>query len=149
MHFLQFVNINFLINTLACVLFFRRRAFNKNSAKNEITSLWVDLHCKVIMTSLAEQKPAIQWPPPCPFSEVSSILQEKYQAHGVHSGNSWCFAQRYEGAHVMNWSASFVDGYCDNISVSGSGSYSRNVVESLSNALQLKLDRDKDFSQTF
>lgn len=59
-----------------------------------------------------------------------------YQQHGLPSREDWCFAQRYEGAHVMNWSTSYIDEYCDEISKSGTGTYSRSSVDALENALQ-------------
>jgi len=97
------------------------------------------------MTSLADQIPAKQWPPLCPLPNAHNSLLDKFQEHGLPIGKSWCWAQRYEGAHVMNWSTSYIDSYCEEISSSGPGTYSRDAVESLAGALQsLTLHREKN-----
>jgi hypothetical protein len=102
---------------------------------------WSLSHCKSTMTSLYEQKPAIQWPPPCPLSEVSESLRNMYQQHGLPNRDTRCFAQRYEGTHILNWSTSYIDSYCADISSGGTGTYNREAVEGLQNALQsLQLD---------
>jgi len=106
---------------------------------------WALSHCTTTMKALYKQVPATVWPPPCPFSQVPNSLQEKFLQHGLPLGGAMCFAQRYEGTHAMNWTVSFIDGYCNEILSGGSGSYSRDAVDSLLFALRsLKLDRNTD-----
>jgi len=131
--------------TLGGLLFFTEKNKIVLNILSPILPPWVDAHCKLTMIELYEQKSARQWPPPCPLSEAPTSLRERFADHGLQLGKSWCWAQRYEGAHVMNWSSSYIDSYCEEISVSGSGSYSRDVVELLLSTLQsLKLNQEID-----
>lgn len=97
---------------------------------------WAVTHCTSTMKALYEQKSATQWPPPCPLSEVSESLRSMYQQHGLPNRDTVCFAQRYEGAHVMNWSTSYIDSYCTEISSGAAGTYNREAVNGLQHALQ-------------
>ena len=72
---------------------------------------WAVTHCTSTMKALYEQKSATQWLPPCPLSEVSESLRSMYQQNGLPNRDTVCFVQRYEGAHVMNWSTSYIDSY--------------------------------------
>jgi len=97
---------------------------------------WAHAHCSATMKALYDQKPGKQWPPPCPLTEVSADFRERFQSHGLPMSTRMCLAQRYEGAHVMNWSSSYIDDYCSVISTSGSGTYSHEVVTWLMNGLK-------------
>jgi len=102
-------------------------------------------HCKKTMKSLADQVPANQWPPLCPLPNAQKLLLDNYQEHGLPLGNTWCLSQRYEGARVMNWSTTYIDSYCEDISSGGSGTYSRDAVVSLASVLRsVKLDLEKN-----
>jgi hypothetical protein len=87
------------------------------------------------MKALYEQKPAKQWPPPCPLSDTPEDLRDRFQQHGLPNRDTVCFFQRYEGTHILNWSTSYIDSYCTGISSGAVGTYNREAVNGLQNAL--------------
>jgi hypothetical protein len=106
---------------------------------------WAHAHCSATMKALYDQKPGKQWPPPCPMSEVSADLRERFQSHGLPMSTRMCLAQRYEGVHVMNWSSTYIDEYCSVVATSDPGTYSRGVVLWLMNGLKnVNLNPSKD-----
>lgn len=101
------------------------------------------MSCSSIMKALYEYNTTTQWPPLCPLTKVADPLAESFLLNGLSESKTLCFAQRYEGAHVMDWSYDFIESYCAMISESGSGSYSRDIVLELKLTLQsLILDKE-------
>jgi hypothetical protein len=62
------------------------------------------------MRRLIASKPATTWPPPCPLTDTT--LAAAFQAHSTPIIRDYCFAQRYEGELVRNWTEAYVDGFC-------------------------------------
>ena len=64
--------------------------------------------CRATMERLRDSKPAAVWPPPCP---VLPALRRAYEgpAGSMPITSDMCFAQRYEGHNVLEWSESFIE----------------------------------------
>jgi hypothetical protein len=136
-----------MLVAIICIFFGpdSKKVFERSEKKS--ISPWALTHCTSTMKALFEQKPASQWPPPCPLSDTPEDLRDRFQQHGLPHKRSWCFAQRYEGTHILNWSTAYIDGYCHEISAGGSGTYERYDVEELQHALDsLILDQETGIS---
>ena len=72
--------------------------------------------CAVVMERLMATQPAVAWPPPCPLP-ANSPLRAGYEGPGgsMPITRDYCFAQRYEGELVLDWSESFIRGYCGDL----------------------------------
>ena len=67
--------------------------------------------CAAVMHRLIASQPAFIWPPQCPLT--NEALASLFQAHLMPITRDYCFAQRYEGELVRNWTESYVNGFCD------------------------------------
>jgi hypothetical protein len=79
------------------------------------------------MQKLIDSAPATQWPPPCPLPADSPLRAGFEGPDGsMPIVKDYCFAQRYEGEHVLDWSASYIEGYCGALrGGSGASTYGR------------------------
>ena len=51
-------------------------------------------------------------------------------------GRAQCFAQRYEGELVLNWSSAFIDSYCADVAADGGGTYGPYLLKYLRSGLR-------------
>ena len=85
------------------------------------TPAWARAHCAATMSALRDARPSTVWPPPCKLLPEQSAAFERA---GMPVRSHICYAQRYEGAQNMSWTAAFIDSLCADIAAGAAhGSY--------------------------
>ena len=67
---------------------------------------WWRAHCAATMAALRDARPAAEWPPPCPLPRSRLA---PFERAGMPVREQACFAQRYEGARNLTWTAAYID----------------------------------------
>lgn len=95
---------------------------------------WATAHCAATLGALRDARPAVEWPPPCPLPAEKRPAFERAR---MSIKDVRCAAQRYATGHVLDWPATYIDGYCAGIAAGREGgTYGLDVLAELRSGLR-------------